>query len=96
MCARGLVWDRSGICVGAAHWAARLNCVPFLGGPASVRPLRKDKTLLHMPQGRVPSPARKPSPLGGRWLAEGQTDEGAGLRLLFCRGGTLYRLGTAR
>ena len=68
MCARGLVWDRSGICVGAAHWAARLNCVPFLGGPASVRPLRKDKTLLHMPQGRVPSPARKPSPWGeGGW-----------------------------
>ncbi len=31
-------------------------------------------------------------PLGEGVLAEGQTDEGAGLRLLFCRGGTLYRL----
>ena len=60
-----------------------------------IGPYEKNEPFLYPPQGRVPSPARKPSP-GGRWLAEGQTDEGAGLRLLFCRGGTLYRLGTAR
>ena len=60
-----------------------------------IGPYERSELFQYPPQGRVPSPARKPSP-GGRWLAEGQTDEGAGLRLLFCRGGTLYRLGTAR
>ena len=32
--------ERSNFFVGAAHWAARPNRVPFPGGPASVRPLR--------------------------------------------------------
>ena len=32
--------ERSRFFVGAAHWAARPNRLPFPGGPASVRPLR--------------------------------------------------------